>query len=213
MMRKLSASAFLACASVSGGRHQVGCYSAPGLDMLEVFMGGLACPGLLTIVGPSWSLSSLRLTEKDGAAARYGCAWIACIARRLLVRRANAGLSLFPSCNGAFDEQRPSSRSVIHVERRHDLPSDLRICAEEEDSILFRRLGQEMVDGDQCGSRVPDEHLVALREPNMRKLGCERLLGCVDFGTVIAVNSPGKTHSASGIDTFVLEPGFPDELR
>lgn len=45
-----------------------------------------------------------------------------------------------------------------------------------------------MVDGDQCGSRVPDEHLVALREPNVRKLGCERLLGCVDFGTVIAVN-------------------------
>lgn len=151
--------------------------------------------------------------RKDGAAARYGCAWIACIARRLLVRLANAGLSLFPSCNGAFDEESPSSRSVIHVERRHDLPSDLRICAEEEDSILFRRLGQEMVDGDQCGSRVPDEHLVALREPNMRKLGCERLLGCVDFGTVIAVNSPGKTHSASGVDTFVLEPGFPDELR
>lgn len=64
MMRKLSSSAFLACASVSGGRQQVGCDSPPGLDMLEVFMGGLACPGLLKIVGPSWSLSSQRLPKK-----------------------------------------------------------------------------------------------------------------------------------------------------
>lgn len=180
--------------------------------MLEIFMGGLACPGLLKIVGPSWSPSSQGLAEKMELPLDTGAPGLP-VARRLLVRLANAGLSLFPSCNGAFDEESPSSRSVIHVERRHDLPSDLRICAEEEDSILFRRLGQEMVDGDQCGSRVPDEHLVALREPNVRKLGCERLLGCVDFGTLIAVNSPGKTHSASGINTFVLEPGFPDELR
>lgn len=70
-----------------------------------------------------------------------------------------------------------------------------------------------MVDGDQCGSRVPDEHLVALREPNLRKLGCERLLGCVDFGAVLTVNAPRETYSATGVDPFVLEPGFPDELR
>jgi len=60
-----------------------------------------------------------------------------------------------------------------------------------------------------CGNGAAGEAAPRL----LRKLGCERLLGCVDFGTVIAVNSPGKTHSASGIDTFVLEPGFPDELR
>lgn len=64
MMRSLSASACLARASVSAGGHQVGCYSAPGLDMLEIFMGGLACPGLLKIVGPSWSPSSQGLAEK-----------------------------------------------------------------------------------------------------------------------------------------------------
>lgn len=70
-----------------------------------------------------------------------------------------------------------------------------------------------MVDGDQSGSRVSDEHLVALREPNMNKLGFKRPLGGVNFGTAIAVNSPREAHSASGIDTFVLEPGSPDVLR
>ncbi len=102
---------------------------------------------------------------------------------------------------------------VLNVECGDDLPSNLRICAEEEDCILLSCLRKEMVDGDQCRCGVSDEHLVALRKPNVRKLCSKRLLGCVDLGLLIALNAPGQADSATGVDTFVLEPGFPHELR
>lgn len=99
------------------------------------------------------------------------------------------------------------------VESVDDLPSDLCICAKEEDGILLRCFRKKVVDSDQGGRRISHEHLVALRKPNVRKLCGKRLLGCADLGTFVALNPPRQANSATGIDTFVLEPGFPDELR
>lgn len=70
-----------------------------------------------------------------------------------------------------------------------------------------------MVDGDQCRCGVSDEHLVALRKPNVRKLRSKCLLGCSDFGSFVTLNPPRQADSATGIDTLVLEPGLPGKLR
>ncbi|WP_414606555.1 hypothetical protein [Stenotrophomonas pavanii] len=104
------------------------------------------------------------------------------------------------------------SRLVIDVECVDDGCQNTRVRTKKENSILLRRLAQEVMDADQCCGLISNKYFVKLRKSHVSQMRLKDSLSCTHLIGESDINAVGEPNAAACVDKLTLKYSLPSEV-